>query len=288
MDHAWLCQACVHKEDERYICGSVGMDGICTRCSGLAHEVFLVDCQKPHRAYQDGYRHHEFTTSSDIVSYTQFVWDVNMYYRDLGVHPHATRREIREAYQQAEGWNSERLTYIVKQLLDEEVRALYDSCRPGELFMDRYLIESAERRMEDEVARHFAEGGDRSTLQKIDLSHMLNKPLQVVDRGLEEEQYERPLWSWGFYLWQSGCRDTYRLARWQEHLIRAFKERKEVTRIAIGFCGAHMACPVEVTKVGNLTIVFLNEREQPTADLAREAADRVDHTRDERSSVLTP
>lgn len=286
----FLCRNCVYDEDGPHIVGSIAMDGICVRCSGLAMEVFMGECQEPRKAYaQDrrAYQRYDFTTVNTIVLYTVIVWDVNNYYRDLGVSPKATKREIREAYQRAEGWTSYRLTYIVKQLLNDEVRSLYDQTPPGSLFIDHFLMRAIERRIEDDLMRHFAEGGSTEMTERIDLSHLLNKPLQVVDKDHGGGHYEPPLWSWGFYLWQSGCRDNGKLRRWQEHLIRAFQDRKEVRRIAIGFCGSHIAGPVHVVQDDYLTIVLLNESEQPTAALASQAADRVNHIHDDQRSFVT-
>lgn len=273
----WLCESCAHKEDDRYVCGSIAMDGICARCSGLARMVFMPECQDPRPG---DYRPSVFTTSQDLVRYAQIVWDVNCYYLDLGVRTDATRLQIRRAYERWRGWESPRLTYIVKQLLNPEIRAAYDACRPGWLFFDEYVLASTNRRIQDDLARHFADGGTMEQTEKIDFSHLVGKPFQVVDRPPSGEQDEVPSWGWGYYLWQSGCRDERRLAQWQEHLVRVLAERKEHTHLAVGFLGKHMACPWEVTTVGNRLVAFLSDDQQPTADLANQAADRVEtHTR---------
>lgn len=278
MAHAWvwLCSSCVFTEDGGYVCGSVARDSICARCGGLAQEVFKVECQDPRLAVTPppyGPVVTEFSTSNMLTRYRPVIWDVNCYYRELGVSPYATKSEIRHAYQRAQGWESERLTYIVKQLLNETVRALYDAVPFGSVFYDHYIDRVARQRNADEIVADRLAGASDDDFEEVDFPEPNSRSFEVVDSDGWSDNDER-IARWGYYLWQSNCRDRMKLAQWQELLSRAFTKRKETYRIAVGFL-AHREVAMEVIRWDSRTIVFLHEGEVPTAVLAEEAADRV-------------
>lgn len=279
-DHVWLCSTCVHPEDNQHYVGFVARDGICARCFTLAQEVYLTEAQEVRQAQGTYHLPRVFSTSTALATTKQIIWDVNRYYRDLGVPTDATRKQIRLAYQQAQGWESTRLTYIVRQLLNPKIRDAYDRCRPGTIFFDRYWKEYVEAEIQKDLSQRLGTDGSQfeARAEKIQLPPE-DEPFEVVDR---DDGYGQtgptPIWSWGYFLWQSGCRDIARLAGWQEQLVRAFAERGEIRQIGVGFLGAHMRRPWEVKEVGYLTVVFLADNEQPSADLAIEAADRVTTT----------
>lgn len=278
----WLCRSCVFSEDGRYIVGSVARDGICTRCGGLAMEVFLGECQDPRLAVTPpAYRQVvEFIPTTVIERWQPIVWDVNGYYADLGVATDATKRDIMRAYQALDGQSSVRLTYVVKQLLNDGIRARYDRTPLGSVFFDHYLMAKVKQRIIEQVTAARLEAGeddlDSSLFEEIDLDHLLNdRSFEVVDTpsyGVDDQGFRT---GWGYYLWQSGSRQP--LAAWHALLGKAFTDAGVRERIAVGFHRVPEMGSVAVTRLDHRTVVFFDDRERPTLDLAQEAVRQVQH-----------
>lgn len=215
-----------------------------------------------------------FSTSRELAVRYRRVWDVNGYYRELGVPPDATRGQIKQAYQRRQGWRSSRLTYIVTQLLDPKVRAKYDASPLGMLFMDDYIEEAIKRRRMAEVVGLRRQGylDEAELLADLDFDWGEGETnLSEMPSTVARSDYGD--WPWAYYLWGSGCRDTARLKQWQELLIEAFWKEKRRYEIAVGFVGMNL--PYETTIVGFRQVVFLGENEEPTEALARTAVSRV-------------
>jgi hypothetical protein len=216
----------------------------------------------------------EFTSCVGLQRWPLIVWDVNAYYAELGIPWMATRSEIREAYQRRHGDTSDRLTYIVKQLLDPEVRDQYDACQPGAVFFDRYIAAYVKNQMlRDHVIEHgrilnFEEVEDLNT---IDLSKYMNRPFDTVT---PEGQNVPSRWRWGFYLWASDDYDTAKLRQWQGLLIEALARKGAVLNLSVGLVGGSLE-PMKVEAVGYRVVAFLSDTEQPIPQLAEAAADRV-------------
>lgn len=273
----WLCDDCVAVEDGPYYVGYAGVDGICARCGGLASSVYYALCELPRRASHTEGVPEAFTTAVTIEPFPSVAWDTNRYYADLGVTPRATRLEIRRAYEAKNGQEDERLTHIVKQLLAPGVRARYDATPLGHVFYDRYIAESVRIQNARMVSEAHASGAPDDWFVPLDISQYINeRSFAVVDTSEMGGHHERPrlAWNWGYWLWRTGCRDTQRLAEWQELLVRVLSGDKEVHSLVIGFVG-HSDAPFEVVAVGHRLIVFLGDKEQPSVDLAIEAAGRV-------------
>lgn len=281
-----LCDDCCDDSDAAW--GAVTVPGgvACVRCGQVPEFIILVDerANEPRLAsffYGDP-NNVEFTTCVAVESWPTVVWDVNRYYAELGVAPDATRAEIRERYQQIEGWRSERLTFIAKQLLDSRVRALYDATPVGSLFFDAYVEAYVRRKIADNIRDEIMQMGIHDDLIEVeppDLSHLINQPFQVVDTPDARVDHvrhtgPRESWAWGFYVWQSRCHRWDVLARWRAMLIEALAEQREVIRLAVGFLGS-MAQSWEVRGVGYRQVVFFNDQQQPDAEVARAAAARV-------------
>jgi hypothetical protein len=271
----WLCERCGESEGSFYY-GTIARDGICVRCGGLAMEVYDGEVQKPRIATRG--RPSAFTTGVALDRSRRIAWDCAGYYRDLGVAVDASRIEIRQRYLMVEGWNSDHLTYIVKQLLNRELRERYDACPPWCVWFDRYVLEAVQQRILGDLSQKVRR--DSMVIddaEQLDLGQYLDQPFDLVLDGVRsEDQDGTPSgWRWGYHLWQSRCADTARLARWQEHLVTAFAQRKEIRTIGIGFMGKHMKCPIEVNRVGSLLVLFLRDDLRPNAALAHQAADRV-------------
>lgn len=216
-----------------------------------------------------------FSTSVELANRLRWSWDTNGYYRELGVRFDATKQQIKWAYRKKHGWQSPRLTYIMKQLLDPQIRALYDATPLGQVFRDAYVEEAIRRATVEQAARLRAEG----RMQEADAvvqQYEGDSPFDEFDSDEEDEQTYggTQKWPWAFYLWRSECLEMERLKVWQEALISAFAERKEVRDIAVGFMGSSLNA-LEVRQVGYRTVIFLNEKVKPDEALAQRAAFRV-------------
>ena len=105
----------------------------------------------------------DFSTSRVLSRWPLIVWDVNGYYRDLGIPTWATKKEIKEAYQALSGDQSVRLTYVTKQLLNDAIRRAYDACRPSSRFFDKY---EADFVRQQSIADHIKEYGRSLDIQE--------------------------------------------------------------------------------------------------------------------------
>lgn len=210
------------------------------------------------------------------------VWDVNGYYRQLGVSSYATREELRKAYRRKKGWRSPRLTYILKQLLDLDIRAAYDSTPLGDVFWDRYVEDDVRRQAHKEASRLRREGRIRESeiLGKYDSPYSEGDFEFDFDAALSEElggrrrdRYIEPPWPWSYYRWQTTCADTARLERWQAALVEALGGRPH--EIAVGYVGGiDLSCTVQ--RVGFRVVAFLGDWAQPSKDRAEQAARQIE------------
>jgi len=218
----------------------------------------------------------EFATTQSLELWPTIVWDVNLYYSDLGVHPRAKRSELREAYQRKEGWRSERLTYVLHQLLDPHIRAAYDSCRAGDTFFDEYVA----RWFHDELINDSIKNEGRLlTLderiakgeEELDMGQYLNKPYDLLgammaekDGPREEEPDDelRVSWKWGYYDWGALWHDIDLLRTWQAALLTVRVAKPQ--RLCVGLLTSADPFPVRLVQIGLRTGAFLRENELPT------------------------
>lgn len=229
------------------------------------------------------------------------IWDVNGYYRELGVDPRATRRQLREAYQAKDGQSSPRLTYILKQLIDPAIRYAYDCTPLGEVFIDRYVNEMVNRRIVDRVSERMQNlrdaGVDLRSIDEDDLKAALeadvvaemglgvedepdgDTPDETVDGALPEGQDDASpaKFEYSYYLWRARPRQdlcpTDLMVQWQRFLVSALAREGVTLRFAVGLHGdPHRWVQAEV---GYRTVFFLNFQEEPTEALASDVARRV-------------
>jgi hypothetical protein len=206
----------------------------------------------------------EFATTQELEPWPTIVWDVNGYYAELGVAPGATRAQLKAAYQARQGWASARLTYILRQLLDPEIRAAYDSSRPGSVFFDEYIA----RWFHDQSLRDsIAEEGRLLTLderiergqEELDLSKYMNKPYDL-DKALPDEV---PLsWRWGYYLYGAYAHNIPLLNQWQSLLLTA--KSLKPPKLCVGLLSTSDTRPVRLVLIGLRLVAFVREDIEPT------------------------
>lgn len=227
----------------------------------------------------------ECSTSTALAILPEWCWDVNGYYRTLGVHWKATRKELREAYQALDGQSSVYLTYVLKQLVNAAVRRAYDLAPPGEPFLDDIYVQDRLKAKAAAEARRRTMAGDYTTAKEVieeDYKFIPDTPNEgvddqaAIDQGAPDEKLSDPdetvIWPYSYFLWKSRLGEaSERMARWQALLIREIADRQEVIRLAVGSVG-RMAHPYIVGSVGNQYVVFLNDKQEPTVDVARSAA----------------
>lgn len=224
---------------------------------------------------------HVFSTSTAVEVWPTIVWDTNAYYASLKVTHRATRNQLRIAYMQRDGQKSARLTYILKQLLDRDIRRQYDATPQHSIFLDDYVAERVQRILSQRD----------SLLPEQSLSRLLD----IEDRlGHNEASEQNPTltpnthhtnttpeqWRYGYYL-----RGDYRfqalryrmeaqhrgvLRDWQTMLVAACASRGLRLEMGVGL-SAHDE-GVRVTRVGSHLVVFLSVNDAPSAELATAVA----------------
>lgn len=240
-----------------------------------------VDTDRPYRVGQGPV---EASSCTDLMAWPRFKYDVNGYYRILGVTPWATKAELREAYRLLMLSDTHqdvmvRATYCFKQLLVPEIRQAYDSMPPGELFIDSWEM----KRLRDEakaeaVRRRMARGQDLLDTEAND-----EEATRVLDEqgwSLEPDEEESPDpvdrksirsqdpgWQYGYYRLRSTSHDRDRLGRWQSVLVSALAARKENLRLVVGF-HRDSVHPWKVAQVGQLYVAFLRDTEEPSVEMA--------------------
>lgn len=266
----YVCGRCFTEADHSYYLGQTTVYGVCSRCGGQASMMVDAAVSEPHPNRADSEM--SFSTSEALLPSPLFVWDVNAYYRDLGVPSWATRKEIKARYQEIDGQSSERLTYIVKVLLDAEKRKAYDSCPLGTKYFDYYYDRMAKEILEQEASASRAAGEEFET-EPIDFSDAIGKPVSVAPERASNRRDPRPT-QWGHFLWSSTCNDTDRLAEWRSSLTGAFSSKGDVRSLSVGFHAGREDSWV-AHPVGEALVVFLHEDEKPTTELAAQVADHL-------------
>jgi hypothetical protein len=173
--------------------------------------------------------------------------DVNRYYADLGVEVEASRRRMMEAYQE-DGAGDPRRTYVLKQLLDEDLRRRYDALPLGSFLVDRYIEEAFARRMAG------LEGVEE------DVVDILDETPSSLDNG-----------DFSYYLYRTPCIDRIRIGVFRGKLIQYLGSRKEVYRLAVGCHGS--VEPVRVMKLDDhIAVLFADYVDVDEALLAKVAS----------------
>lgn len=199
------------------------------------------------------------SSCTDLALDPEICWDVNGYYRELGVHWKATRKELRRAYAERNGQDSIRLTYVLLQLLDPEVRREYDRTPLGGQFLDEYAQEEIRMRAYEEVGRRMRAGqeadadsilgewgyqmvAEEEEPEDQDIFHSSGPYIDGVNRitpDTPEDDLSKS-WGFGYYLWR---RDHHNLnflrdflPQWQSDLIREMSYRGITMPFGVGIC----------------------------------------------------
>lgn len=224
-----------------------------------------------------------WSTSTVLVVPERVCWDVNGYYRELGVHWEATRRELMRAYRAKEGQRSPRLTYVFKQLLNPKIRKAYDRMSKDQVFLDAYTDEKLKRRAHQESGRRAAEGQLISPEQVLDEWGYAvlgdDEVDSVIPIGKDQINPGTEPWEYSYYAWKTSSYlpDEGRLRRWQELLSTAATRYGERPRMIIG-ATALSDQPFMLENVNGSTVVFFSEDtplESSIADLVIESYLRI-------------
>lgn len=213
------------------------------------------------------------STCTDLMPWPWVVWDVNGYYRALGVGFRATRKELMRAYVALDGQNDERLTYIFSQLLDPAIRRRYDASPLGSQFIDKYVIAEIM-----EKARDIADAaGPRSALTVDDVLEswgFFNDSEEESDEvdipknvGKDEANGTTPEeWPYTFYTWRtldlSYFEQVSVMRSWQEALVSACQSHRLVANFAVGLMSRYGApARTMALSVEGVTVLFIAEDE---------------------------
>lgn len=210
-----------------------------------------------------------------LAPYPLVVWDANGYYRDLGVSPRASRRQLREAYQALGGQDSVRLTYVLKQLLDPAIRRAYDATPLGRPFMDDYVSDDLKRWAHEEAARRASVGvmdGAQAVMDEWGITASTREldedPARGSNQGPPESQ-----WTYSYFVWDTWSADTTHLPTWQRMVVSALAERGVVARLAVGVRGETQG--YVIAREGKIIVAYLGEHVRPTRKMADSAASRI-------------
>ena len=209
------------------------------------------------------------SSCTDLERLPSFCWDVCGYYRRLGAHWRATVRELRVAYNTVDPEQTdERVMYALTQLLDPEVRRLYDLMPLGGVFLlDKDVNAAIKRAAAREAARRSRDGEDGGSRADVMGEWGFDEvsPEEGQERAVAASRAPAPRqrsWgsSWGHYaLVRPGTDwaempDAEEMGEWQAMIAGALARRG----IRIGFAvGAHDGESPLVLRDSNEACIFI-------------------------------
>lgn len=232
------------------------------------------------RPYKASFGPADCSTCGDLV--VRPIYDVNHYYRSLGIGPPyrpITRRDLMKAYQAKSGQRDTYLTQVFRYLLDPKKRRAYDAAPFGEPFLDDIQQELLKRNSKREAARRSARGVpttgevvlDEWDMRLIDDEREpdLVPPPPMRHDALDPPESTEPPWQWNYWLWGSHCRDTAKLSVWQSKLVSEFRRHGILFRFCVGYFGRKRSDSEWITgETGPHLVLFLREDVEPTDELA--------------------
>jgi hypothetical protein len=238
------------------------------------------------------------STCTDVISArATFAWDVNGWYRTVGVrwpYADATSGMLSRAYIATGGQSSARATYYLKRLLDKPSRAAYDAMPLGEVFLDdQYVQDEMKAKAQAEASRRSQGGTFTNAVSVLDeWGYLLRDDAKDdldAESGLVQDEvapeadvFEPTEWTYAYWLWRSrGCGPTRfgttaRLEQWQSLLVSALSVRKARVNLAVGLMGRQPQDYV-VGRFDGHYVVFLNDAMEPTQKMAVQAANLLIH-----------
>lgn len=218
------------------------------------------------------------SSSKEIDVYPNVCWDVNGYYRELGVFWKATRRQLMEAYRDSDGPNSERLTYVFRQLLQPAIRKEYDLMPPGSVFLDDYVQQEIFKNAKREAVRRnnigllssperVLEEWGFSLVDEAEPTEEVDRPLDLWETVDTADEGEPDLWPYSYYQLGTTCQDEESMVQWQHLLIEELHSRGIVMQFAVGFTGNHD--PHHIDWLDGLPIFYLADTMEPDEAAAR-------------------
>lgn len=236
-----------------------------------------------------------WSTCTELAVPARFKWDVNGYYRALGVSPDATRRELREAYQALDGQSSAYLTEVFKFLLNDDQRADYDATPLGQPYLDRLTERALKDRARREAKMRTALTGRQVSAKQVlgewgfevfdddesdihgDNGASVPRPRQGVDSVTPTGQdlprkTTRDRLEYSYYAWNTSdfMHDEALLIRWQGALSAVASSTGTAPRVSFGITSVSDG-PFILREVGNRQVIFFPEGEEPTEEIARQA-----------------
>lgn len=207
------------------------------------------------------------SSSGTVALRPEICWDVCAYYLILGIRWRAAEGEIRRAYVAAcarpDGQvQDERLTYIVSQLLDRDVRRAYDAVALGDPFLgDRDVLEQIRRNATREAVRRRLEGEEPVTADEV-MEEAGVVPAETARQMAREAATARWGLRWGYYLLDGPLgvprADETLLEAWQEMLATALRERGIVMQFAVGVGRQHE--PLVLRNIKEACIFVMTEK----------------------------
>jgi hypothetical protein len=246
--------------------------------SVLTHDVQPEVADEP---LKSGYGPSWCSTETALDIDPRWCWDVNGYYRALGVHWRASRRELMVAYRNQAGDKDVWRTYVFKQLLNDDIRREYDRAPLGEPYLDEFVQESLKRKAHAEAYRRTRNGNETHRDQVLDewglAAHSEHEVAPVdTDPGDGQDDGRHPgLWEYSYYLWRTIHTDVDILRRWQELLVAELSAQGYTVRFAVGLIGKSKT-KVVIADGEEDFIFFVSEEHDPTPETAAEAV-RVAH-----------
>lgn len=212
----------------------------------------------------------EFATTLALEAFPAIIWDVNGYYRDLGLNPKSSRREIKARYQQLQGDASVRLTMIASVLLNAAERLRYDTTPLGELYPDAEIEALIRERLTDAVKGKPQVDGESyaPTISEIIERKRDSRDVELTPAPKRDH--------WSYYQLGTQIHDPERLARWRAFLSQVCygDPHEKPRRLSVGYMVGEEECRVET--VGYRTVFFLNVESEPSYVLAWRAFHMLD------------
>jgi hypothetical protein len=214
-----------------------------------------------------------------------YAWDVNGYYRELGIpwpYVDATRGVLRKAFYAVNGHESARLTYCFKQLLNPAVRAEYDEWPLGEEYLhDEYVQDAIKKRAAFEASKRTQDGTYTHAETILDEWGFIMKYDEVLGdrfdtssgKGQDDpgQSFDPIEWVYSYWLWKSFGTDVARLQTWQTLLVSELANRDEQIDLAVGSVGKVPHDYVIGFVDNEFWVVFLNNKVEPDPVIAATA-----------------